>query len=109
MPGSDLYTGTLDTLILKGVSHGLKHGYATGRWIRQATDGALQINKGALPRRHTALNEAAGFQWVGSTLGERTCDVGSEESTRQQSRGNTTIDVGAAEMKTREIQCPFAE
>lgn len=48
MAGSDLYTGTLDTLILKAVSWGSMHGYAIGRWIRDNTDGVLEVNEGAL-------------------------------------------------------------
>lgn len=48
MPGSDLFTGTLDVLILKAVSWGPRHGYAIGRWIRDTTDGALVIQEGAL-------------------------------------------------------------
>lgn len=48
MAGSDLYTGSLDLLILKAVSWGPLHGYAIGRWIRQSTDLALQIQEGAL-------------------------------------------------------------
>ncbi len=31
MPGSDLYTGSLDLLILKALSWGPMHGYAVGR------------------------------------------------------------------------------
>jgi PadR family transcriptional regulator PadR len=46
--GSDLYTGSLDLLILKAVSWGPLHGYGIGRWIRQSTDEALQIQEGAL-------------------------------------------------------------
>jgi transcriptional regulator len=48
MAGSDLYTGSLDLLILKAVSWGPLHGYAIGRWIRQSTDEALAIQEGAL-------------------------------------------------------------
>ncbi len=48
MAGSDLYTGTLDTMILKAVSWGAMHGYGIGRWIRQNSDDALEINEGAL-------------------------------------------------------------
>jgi PadR family transcriptional regulator PadR len=46
--GSDLYTGSLDLLILKAVSWGPLHGYAIGRWIRESTDLALQVQEGAL-------------------------------------------------------------
>ena len=48
MAGSDLYTGSLDLLILKAVSWGPLHGYAIGRWIRESTDLALQVQEGAL-------------------------------------------------------------
>jgi len=48
MAGSDLYTGSLDLLILKAVSWGPLHGYAIGRWIRQTTEEALAVQEGAL-------------------------------------------------------------
>ena len=48
MPGSDLFTGTLDILILKAVSWGPRHGYAIGRWIRETTSDVLVLNEGAL-------------------------------------------------------------
>jgi PadR family transcriptional regulator, regulatory protein PadR len=48
MPGSDLFTGSLDILILKAVSWGPLHGYAIGRWIRQTTSDVLAIQEGAL-------------------------------------------------------------
>jgi transcriptional regulator len=46
--GSDLFTGTLDILILKAVSWGPRHGYAIGRWIRETTEDELIIQEGAL-------------------------------------------------------------
>jgi transcriptional regulator len=45
---SDLYTGTLDVLILKAVSWGPRHGYAIGRWIRETTRDVLDVQEGAL-------------------------------------------------------------
>ena len=48
MAGSDLYTGSLDLLILKAVSWGPRHGYAIGRWIRETTEETLAIQEGAL-------------------------------------------------------------
>ncbi|HVX41213.1 MAG TPA: PadR family transcriptional regulator [Gemmatimonadaceae bacterium] len=48
MAGSDLFVGTLDVLILKAVSWGPIHGYGIGRWIRQTTHDALQVQEGAL-------------------------------------------------------------
>ena len=48
MAGSDLFTGTLDILILKAVSWGPRHGYAIGRWIRETTDADVVVQEGAL-------------------------------------------------------------
>ncbi len=48
MAGSDLFTGTLDVLILKAVSWGPRHGYAIGRWIRETTEEVLAVQEGAL-------------------------------------------------------------
>ena len=48
MAGSNLYTGTLDLLILKAVSWGPRHGYAIGRWIRDTTEDVLVVQEGVL-------------------------------------------------------------
>jgi PadR family transcriptional regulator PadR len=48
MAGSDLFTGTLDILILKAVSPGPRHGYAIGRWIRETTSEDVVVQEGAL-------------------------------------------------------------
>jgi transcriptional regulator len=48
MPGSDMFTGTLDVLILKALSWGPRHGYAIGRWIRETTRDSLVVQEGAL-------------------------------------------------------------
>ena len=48
MAGSDVFTGTLDLLILRTLRGGPLHGYAIGRWIRESSDGVLQIEEGAL-------------------------------------------------------------
>jgi PadR family transcriptional regulator PadR len=48
MAGSDLFTGTLDILILKAVSWGPRHGYAIGRWIRESTSQGVIVQEGAL-------------------------------------------------------------
>ena len=48
MAGSDLFTGTLDVLILKTLSWGPMHGYAIGRWIRETTGDVLRVEEGAL-------------------------------------------------------------
>ena len=45
---NDLFTGTLDILILKAVSWGPRHGYAIGRWIRETTEHVLDVQEGVL-------------------------------------------------------------
>ena len=48
MAGSDLFTGTLDILILKALTWGPRHGYAIGRWIRETTSEDVIVQEGAL-------------------------------------------------------------
>lgn len=48
MPGSDLYTGTLDVLVLKALSGGSMHGYAVGSWIRKNSQEAMGVREGVL-------------------------------------------------------------
>jgi len=48
MAGSDLFTGSLDLIILKSLSWGPMHGYAIGRWIRVSTKDGLTVQEGAL-------------------------------------------------------------
>ena len=48
MAGSDLFTGTLDMLVLKALVWGPMHGYAINKWIRERTNDALRVNHGAL-------------------------------------------------------------
>jgi len=46
--GSDLFTGTLDILILKALAGGPRHGYAIGKWIRDRSSEVLTIGEGVL-------------------------------------------------------------
>ena len=46
--GTKLLHGTLDTLILKTLSHGPRHGYAVARWIEDQTSEAIQVEEGSL-------------------------------------------------------------
>ena len=48
MAGSNLFTGTLDLLMLQTLKWGPKHGYGIGRWISERTDGAVDLDEGAL-------------------------------------------------------------
>lgn len=55
-----LLPGTLDVLVLRTVAESPNHGYGIARWLREATDGDLVIEDGAL---YTALHrlEARGL------------------------------------------------
>lgn len=48
MGGSDLFTGTLELLILGTVRERPLHGYAIGKHIRETTRGVLDLEEGAL-------------------------------------------------------------
>jgi PadR family transcriptional regulator PadR len=73
MGGSDLFTGTLDILILHTVRSGPLHGYGIGRVLRERSDGVLDVEEGALyPALHRL--EARGFlrsSWAPSETGRR--------------------------------------
>jgi transcriptional regulator len=44
----DLLQGTLAVMLLKSLSWGPMHGFGIAKWIRQTTDGVLQIEDSAL-------------------------------------------------------------
>ena len=46
--GTRLLHGTLDTLILRTVADGPRHGYGIGRWIEKQTGAAIQVEEGSL-------------------------------------------------------------
>lgn len=48
MSGSDLFTGTLDILILRTAQGTPLHGYAIGKAIRDGSEGVLAVDEGAL-------------------------------------------------------------
>ena len=48
MAGSNLFTGTLDLLILHTLLQGPMHGYAIGRHLSHRTSGALDPEEGVL-------------------------------------------------------------
>jgi transcriptional regulator len=73
MSGSDLFTGTLDILILRTLHAGPLHGYAVGRVIREASEGVLAIEEGAL---YPALHRLEGrglleAEWGQTDTGRR--------------------------------------
>jgi transcriptional regulator len=56
----DLLQGTLDVLVLRTLGWGSMHGYAVSRWIRQRTDGVLEIEDAPLYKALHRL-ERAGY------------------------------------------------
>jgi len=70
---SELLHGTLDTLVLKTLTAGRRHGYAIAGAIERATDGVVQIEEGSLypalyRMEHKGWIEA---EWGVSELGRR--------------------------------------
>jgi transcriptional regulator len=63
----NLLQGTLDLLVLKALAGGeAMHGYGVARWVREVTDGALEIEEGAL---YTALHRMERRGWIASEWG----------------------------------------
>lgn len=73
MSGSDLFTGTLDLLILRTLRVEPLHGYGVGKALREQSRGVLAIEEGALyPALHRL--ERKGFAeaaWGRTDTGRR--------------------------------------
>lgn len=63
---NELLHGTLETLILKTVAQGPRHGYAIARWLEDATEEALQIEDGSL---YPALYRMEQRGWIAAEWG----------------------------------------
>jgi transcriptional regulator len=61
-----LLQGTLDLVVLKALMFGPRHGYEVARWVRAATDGALEVDDGAL---YTALHRLQKRGWLKAEWG----------------------------------------
>jgi PadR family transcriptional regulator, regulatory protein PadR len=61
----DLLYGTLNVLVLKSLSWKPMHGYAISNWLRERTDGTLDIDDAALYKALHRLEEqgAIGSAW----------------------------------------------
>jgi transcriptional regulator len=69
----EVMPGTLDSLVLRGLTWGPRHGYAVARWIEQSSGEALTVLDGAL---YTSLHrmEERGLvaaEWGVSGTGRR--------------------------------------
>ena len=61
-----LLQGTLDLLVLKALETGPQHGYAVARWVRETTEGAIEVEDGAL---YTSLHRMERRGWLEPTWG----------------------------------------
>lgn len=87
----DYLHGTLETLVLKTLTGGPRHGYAIAKWIEEATDSALSVEEGSL---YPALYrmEKKGWldaEWGVSELGRRAKFYRLTRAGRQQLAGDT--------------------
>ena len=73
MSGSDLFTGTLELLILRTLASGTLHGYAIGKRIRETSQGVLDVEEGALyPALHRLQSkQLAVADWGRTDTGRR--------------------------------------
>jgi transcriptional regulator len=73
MAGSDLFTGTLELLILGIIEHRPLHGYAIGKRIRESSRGVLDLEEGALyPALHRlARRKLVASEWRRTETGRR--------------------------------------
>ena len=63
----DLFTGTLELLILRTLEADLVHGYGIARSIRDRTEGVLDVEQGAL---YPALHRLNRRGWIMGEWGE---------------------------------------
>jgi PadR family transcriptional regulator PadR len=63
---NELLHGTLETLILKTVARGPRHGYAIARWLEDRTGDVLQIEDGSL---YPALYRMEHRGWIQADWG----------------------------------------
>jgi PadR family transcriptional regulator, regulatory protein PadR len=66
MADLELLQGTLDTLVLKTLSWGPRHGYAVARWIRDTSDGTILVEDRAL---YVSLHRLEERGWVEASWG----------------------------------------
>ena len=65
----DLIQGTLNILVLKTLSWGPMNGYAIAQWVRQATEGDIELEEGAL---YPALHRMEHRGWLTAEWGMST-------------------------------------
>jgi len=99
--------GTLDALILRGLSWGPKHGYAVARWIEESSKGTLVVLDGAL---YTSLHRMEERGWIAAEWGTshtgrrarfyRLTPAGKKSLASESEGWNQYIAAGARVMRT---------
>ncbi|MEX2528599.1 MAG: PadR family transcriptional regulator [Gemmatimonadota bacterium] len=62
----ELMQGTLDVLVLRTLAWGPNHGYGISKWIRDRTEGALEVQDAAL---YQALRRMEARGWIEAEWG----------------------------------------
>ena len=72
-PNNELLHGTLETLILKTLATGPRHGYAIARWLEEATGEVLRVEDGSLYPALYRMEQRGWLQadWGMSELGRK--------------------------------------
>lgn len=73
MGGNDLFTGTLDLLVLRILESGPMHGFGIGRILRETSSGVLDVAEGVLyPALHRLENRGLlRSEWGRTEAGRR--------------------------------------
>jgi transcriptional regulator len=88
---ADFLHGTLETLILKTLTGGPRHGYAIGKWIEDATGSAIELEEGTLYPALYRLDKRGWIEaeWGMSELGRRAKFYRLTRTGRQQLASHT--------------------
>ena len=72
-PSNELLHGTLETLVLKAIAGGPRHGYAIARWLEDSTGDVLQVEDGSLYPALYRMEQRGLIQasWGTSELGRK--------------------------------------
>ena len=72
-PSNELLHGTLETLVLKAIAGGPRHGYAIARWLEESTGDVLQVEDGSLYPALYRMEQRGLIQasWGTSELGRK--------------------------------------
>jgi PadR family transcriptional regulator, regulatory protein PadR len=96
---TELLHGTLDTLALKALAWGPRHGYAIARWLEAMGPDVLRIGEGSL---YPALYRLEGRGWIAAEWGL--------SETKRRVKFYRLTDAGRARLAAETEQwCRFAE